>query len=44
MKKLGFVVFSLVLAIGLLIGGQGIAKADNYMVDFAIGSGGTFTS
>jgi len=49
MKKLGFVVFSLALAIGLLIGGQGVAKAD-YLLDFSgaqvvgIGNNGVITT
>jgi hypothetical protein len=39
MKRIGLVVFSLVVAVGLLIGGQGVAKA-NYTVDFDISSAG----
>ena len=39
MKRLGLVVFSLVLAIGMLVGAQGVAKAD-YILDFSTGVGG----
>jgi len=46
MRKFSLVVFSLVLAIGMLIGVQGVAKAD-YILDFSTGStggaGGTVT-
>lgn len=37
MKKIGLVVFSFVVAIGLLIGGPSMAKA-NYLIDFGTGN------